>query len=225
MILIPENITSFLSKSWKKKYALFLHPEHWNFFLKQLEFYLNNEISDNRIPYFFEEITPPISEIIFEMKTIYQKELKTEKNSAKAWVKVFENIRFEYLLIIHGQRLTSASITDENAIPPLKSVLLNSCFEPFNKQIFIATRAWEKHVGRSNDQFWGEIKGNPTQKNAFVQKKITEMIENKSWWNIFFHYKHELVYEIRVASGHGIRWNKEGTIIIGFLEPFINDDN
>lgn len=60
------------------------------------------------------------------------------------------------------------------------------------------------------------------QKNENAKNLVAKLIDNKTWWNIFFHYKHRLVYEIRVESGHGIRWNKEETNIIGFLEPFIN---
>jgi hypothetical protein len=32
---------------------------------------------------------------------------------------------------------------------------------------------------------------------------------------------HDAVYEIRVASGEGIRWRKEDLELIGFLEPFM----
>ncbi|WBX78052.1 hypothetical protein PG911_07290 [Tenacibaculum ovolyticum] len=38
------------------------------------------------------------------------------------------------------------------------------------------------------------------------------MLKNKTWWNVYYHYKHELVYEVRIASGHGARWKKRLTI-------------
>jgi len=95
----------------------------------------------------------------------------------------------------------------------------------YNDQICIATRAWEKHIGRSEDEFWGVMKGNSRDKDEKIRSRIHQMIDQKTWWNVFFHYKHELVYEIRVASGHGIRWNNTGTQLIGFLEPFLENND
>ena len=96
--------------------------------------------------------------------------LKSE-NSAKIKAKHLEDIPFEHWLNILGQRLTSASIRDENAIPPLRNLLIEACEKPFNDEITTAQRAWEKHVGRMDDQFWGEVKGNNQQKQQMVMKK------------------------------------------------------
>ena len=134
-----------------------------------------------------------------------------------------EAMPFEHWLNILGQRLTSASIRDENAIPPLKTTLIKACEEPFNSEITIAQRAWEKHIGRIDDDFWGEIKGNNQQKQEKVMAKIHDILDNRTWWNVFFHYKHELVFEVREKEGHGIRWSYGGTKLIGFLEKFINE--
>jgi hypothetical protein len=41
------------------------------------------------------------------------------------------------------------------------------------------------------DQFWGEVKGNNQQKQEKVMEKINFILENKTWWNVFFHYKHD----------------------------------
>lgn len=120
--------------------------------------------------------------------------------------------------------MTSASIRDERAIPPAKHILLESCKQPFNSEITMAQRAWEKHIGRTEDTFWGEIKGNNQHKQEKVMEKISEILDNTTWWNAFFHYKHGWVYEVREKDGHGIRWNLEGTQLIGFLEHFINED-
>jgi len=149
--------------------------------------------------------------------------LLKEKHVERTWAKVLQNAPFEYLLVILGQRLTPASITDETAIPPSRQTLIESCAETYNGEICVGTRAWEKHVGRSKDNFWGEIKGPPSERDKYVKNLVLEFIDNQVWWNVFYHYKHKLVYEIRIKSGHGIRWNKAGTSIIGFLEPFINE--
>ena len=223
MYPITKNTIAYFSVSWKEKYSDLLEKEHWHFFIKQFNKYLKEEYPAFRLPYFCEEVTPPFHQIMSYFKLQYELIIEKENHSERTWAKVLEHAPFEYLLIILGQRLTPASILEETAIPPLKQTLLESCFETYNSQIYVATRAWEKHVGRSTDNFWGEIKGNPSEKNQYVKKLIVELIDNKTWWNVFYHYKHEAVYEIRINSGHGIRWRKEGTSIIGFLEPFIND--
>ncbi|MCI3939007.1 hypothetical protein MQX03_17540 [Chryseobacterium aahli] len=124
---------------------------------------------------------------------------------------------------ILGQRLTSASVRDENAIPPSKKMLIEACQKSFNHEIIIAQRAWEKHVGRMDDEFWGEVKGNNQQKQQMVMEKINFILHHKTWWNVFYHYKHELVFEVREKDGHGIRWSHGGKNLIGFLECFINE--
>jgi len=220
---ITRNITSYFSIAWKEKHVSLLESEHLDSLVSKFNEYLNEECEALRLPYFSEEVTPPINQIMSYFKSNYERIIEYEKHSQQAWATILENAPFEYLLVILGQRLTPASVIDETAIPPLKQTLLNSCFEPYNNQICVATRAWEKHVGRHKDNFWGVIKGSPIEKNQYVKNLIVELIDNKTWWNIFGHYKHELVYEIRIKSGHGIRWNKEGTVVIGFLEPFINE--
>ncbi|MNS30314.1 hypothetical protein D3C72_623400 [compost metagenome] len=138
-------------------------------------------------------------------------------------IQTFEKTPFKVILLILGQRLTSASKRDETGIPPSREVLLKSCFEPFNKEISIAARAWEKHVGRKKDSIFGEIKGNTIQKKEKVEKLIHYIINYKTWWNIFYHYKHGLVYEIRVQNGQGLRWSADGKKFIGFLEDFLEE--
>ena len=173
---------------------------------------------DWELPYFNEEIKIDRSESFRTFVDILE-----GANSDELQTKLLEKIPFEHWLNILGQRLTSASLRDENAIPPLENVLIESCRKPFNEEVSMAQRSWEKHVGRMDDQFWGEIKGNNQEKQQKVMEKITYIIENKTWWNVFYHYKHELVYEIREEAGHGIRWSQNGTRLIGFLETFINE--
>ena len=225
---IINNCSSYFTPEWKNTYSTFMEKEHWVLFARKLVSFLETEHQNNDLlPYFDEEVIPPKQEIYNCFKGIFETSKKKELSDSiliKQWAETIEQIPFEYILIVFGQRLTSASIQDQKAIPPLKSTLLTSSFRPYNEQICIATRAWEKHIGRSQDDFWGTIKGNPKQKEEKIKSIISEMIDTQTWWNVFHHYKHGLVYEIRVASGHGIRWNKQGTELIGFLEPFLNDE-
>ncbi|MBW3524083.1 hypothetical protein [Chryseobacterium sp. NKUCC03_KSP] len=212
-----EDYIPLFSKDWKEKYQGILAEEH----LKNLSLNIQkfkDKTLDLDLPFFNDEIKIDRDDSFNLFTHILESE-----NSNKIKVKQLEEIPFENWLNILGQRLTSASLRNENAIPPLKSLLIEACERSFNKEISIAQRAWEKHVGRMEDQFWGEVKGNNQQKRQIVMEKINFILENKTWWNVFFHYKHELVFEVREKDGHGIRWSHGGKNLIGFLEGFINE--
>lgn len=207
----------FFSDVWKDKYHLILNKEHLQAIESNILKFSNNQLDWN-LPYFNEEIIINRTESF----SLFAEILESE-NSYREIARCLEGIPFEHWLNVLGQRLTSASIRDEKAIPPLKNILIESCLKSFNEEITIAQRAWEKHVGRMDDGFWGQVKGNSEQKQKKVMERIHYIIDNKTWWNVFFHYKHELVYEIREKDGHGIRWSHGGTLLIGFLEVFINE--
>lgn len=206
-----------ISDSWKEKYQGILEEEHLKSLEENIRKYKNDALEWD-LPYFNEEIKINRADSFDKLINILG---STDSDEVKA--KHLEIIPIEDWLIVLGQRLTSASIRDENAIPPLQNVLIDACKEPFNNEITIAQRAWEKHTGRMEDHFWGEVKGNNQQKQEKVMQKIHYILENKTWWNIFFHYKHGLVFEVREKQGHGIRWSHGGKKLIGFLEKFINE--
>jgi len=212
-----EDYIPLFSKDWKEKYQGILAEEH----LKNLSLNIQkfkDQTLDLDLPFFKDEIKIDRDDCFNLFTHILHSE-----NSDEMKVKQLEEIPFEHWLNILGQRLTSASLRDENAIPPLKSLLIEACERSFNQEITIAQRAWEKHVGRMEDQFWGEVKGNNQQKRQIVMEKINFILDHKTWWNVFFHYKHELVFEVREKDGHGIRWSHGGKNLIGFLEGFINE--
>ena len=212
-----EPIIPLLSDSWKQKYRPILAEEHINTFENNIRNF-QEKISEWQLPYFNEEIKISRKDSFDLFTDIFRSNIRDEVKAVR-----LEKIPFEHWLNILGQRLTSASIRDENAVPPLRETLLEACQQPFNSEITIAQRAWEKHAGRMDDEFWGEIKGNNTQKQEKVMEKITYILDNRTWWNVFFHYKHELVFEVREKEGHGIRWGHGGHKLIGFLEKFINE--
>ncbi|MCQ9639780.1 hypothetical protein MP478_10275 [Chryseobacterium sp. WG14] len=212
-----EKYIPFISDSWKEKYQAILEEEHVKNLKKNIRAYKENRL-DWDLPYFNEEIKINRHDIFDRFIHLLESNDPAEVKATK-----LEETPFEDWLIVLGQRLTPASIRDENAIPPLHQVLINACREPFNSEITIAQRAWEKHTGRMDDHFWGEVKGNNQQKQEKVMKKICYILQNQTWWNVFFHYKHGIVFEIREKEGHGIRWSHGGTKLIGFLERFINE--
>lgn len=208
---------SLFSNEWKDQYSKILAEEYLENMSKNIHRFKDGNV-DFVLPYFNEEIQIERSESF----KLFIQTLEGD-SSQENIVQSLEQIPFEHWLNILGQRLTSASIRDESAIPPLKNILIESCEKPFNNEITIAQRAWEKHVGRMEDEFWGEVKGNNQEKQKKVMEKIHHILDHQTWWNVFFHYKHNLVFEVREKGGHGIRWSHGGTHLIGFLETFIND--
>lgn len=211
----------FLSDHWKSKYAELLSKEHWTRIAERVfSFAFEDEIYHNSLPVFNEEIIEDLPLHYQHFKTL--KSLKEESEAAQIIAQTIEEIPIESILVILGQRITPASLNDEKGIPPRDENLLKSCFEPYNDQICTAARAREKHISRNKEgAFWGEIKGSPEEKEQAAKAIVRKIIKEKTWWNVFTHYKHGLVYEIRVASGEGIRWKKSELELIGFLEPFI----
>ncbi|REC52483.1 hypothetical protein DRF62_15640 [Chryseobacterium piscium] len=212
-----EDCIPLFSKDWKEKYQPILVEEHLKSLSVNIQKFKDKTLDFN-LPFFNDEIKIDRDESFNLFTHILESE-----NSDTVKVKQLEEIPFEHWLNVLGQRQTSASLRDENAIPPLKSLLIEACEKSFNQEITIAQRAWEKHVGRMEDQFWGEVKGNNQQKRQIVMEKINFILDHKTWWNVFYHYKHELVFEVREKDGHGIRWSHGGKNLIGFLEGFINE--
>jgi len=213
----------FFSSDWHHKYGELLSNEHWKIIGERIyAFAFKNEIYHNPLPIFNEEIIadyPMHYQYFDQLKSIVE---KNENERAQLIAHTIEATPIASLLIILGQRKTPATITDENGIPPIKEQLLESCFAPYNEQICKAARAREKHISRNEtDTFWGKIEGTAAKKEQAAKATVKKIIEEKTWWNVFTHYKHEVVYEIRVASGEGIRWKKNELALIGFLEPFI----
>ncbi|PWN65035.1 hypothetical protein C1631_020720 [Chryseobacterium phosphatilyticum] len=212
-----EKYIPFISNSWIEKYQAVLAKEHLESLEENLKKFKNNTLKYDQ-PYFNEEIEINREEVFGKFISILE---NNQSDEVKA--QLLEVIPFEDWLVVLGQRLTSASIRDETAVPPLNSILIKACSEPFNNEITIAQRAWEKHTGRMHNNFWGEVKGNNQEKQEKVMAKINDILEHATWWNVFFHYKHQLVFEVREKEGHGIRWSHGGTKLIGFLEKFINE--
>jgi hypothetical protein len=202
---------------------LFLTDENLQHFSENLILFYSQKEDVARKPYFKDEIIVSIQDKMFYFEMGLQAFEKCSGDLKPNLIKMLEETPFEILLLILGQRLTSASRRDETGIPPSKEILLESCFLPFNKDISVAARAWEKHVGRKKDSIFGEVKGNTKQKQETVEKLVHYILDNKTWWNIFSHYKHGLVYEARIENGQGLRWSADGKQFIGFLEDFLEE--
>lgn len=227
LINIAYSCKNYFSDEWKATYGAFLQNEHLSVLARNVYALYENDFEKfHGKPNFDEEIIPNLPKVfsVFkeQFKILKKYDFETNKLTCNAFASAVEGTSFANLLILLGQRLTSASIQDERAIPPLRNELLQCSFKAHNNQISKAVRAWEKHAQRSTESFWGTIKGSTDHKEYSVKLLIEHILAHKTWWNVFTHYKHEVVYEARIASGHGIRWKMENLELIGFLEPFEN---
>lgn len=223
---IITNTIPFISSEWKERYGALLHKQHLTLLTNQILRYKDvGFVIEAESPFFSEEILIATFDYFASLKEvvwIWDHEIyPSNEEASKGFALAIEETPIEELLKLLGQRWTSASIKDENAIPPLKEQILRASAEKHNDQISKSVRAWEKHAQRSEESFWGTVTGNPSEKEAKVQQIIAHVLEHTTWWNVFHHYKHEIVYEARIASGYGIRWKKENLELIGFLEPFL----
>jgi hypothetical protein len=216
----------YLSNLWRSEHLMFFELWHLRHFAKALLHYYEHGVPTQRLlPHFDDEVTPNLEDSFSVFKsmlsTLDKSDFKNHSEHHKLVASTIESVPFSNILALMGQRQTSASITTSEGLPIASQKLIDSCFEPFNNQISVGVRAWEKHSDRSEEAFWGTITGTPIAKENHLKTIITQMIQSHTWWNTFHHYKHEVVYEIRVPSGHGIRWTHKELKLIGFLEPFL----
>ncbi len=223
---ILQQTKFFFSKEWQEEYKDFFLEEILVKFSEKLLEYNRNGVPKQLLkPLFKEETTPLLHDSFLPFKEILElffSDFLDVENIKEEFVKTMNCISFKHILLLLGQRVTSATIQNADGIPPLQADLLIASFQPYNSQVSKVVRAFEKHAERSEDNFWGTITGNPKEKEEKVRIVLTDMLQNKTWWNVFYHYKHELVYEIRVPSGHGARWKKSNLEFIGFVEPFLD---
>ena len=216
-ILLPEDFF--------RVYAKLFEPEHVERLASRLlNFWEHGVPASFPEPHFSVECTPPLSEVFAPFETsLIAWERASDKLASQLLQQFAASIvaaGCKNILILLGQRLTPASLTDVQGIPPTRAQLIAAVQQPYNKEMTVAGRAWSKHAHRSPDKFWGEVRGSSADKNQAAFKLIVSIMDNTTWWNIFGHFQHETVYEARVPTGHGVRWGKGGNELIGFLEPF-----
>lgn len=215
-----KEIQQLYKKQEKANYSCFCKEEHLSLASENIYKYLKDKsfLKVFEVPKFEEE------QIIEREKSFNSFLFLIKENTTKEFVEQFEKTTIKDFLILLGQRITPATIRNIDALPPLNEHVFKASFAAYNSQISKAVRAFEKHAKRSSNNFWGIVQGSPKEKEKHVQELVKHLLEDKTWWNVFYHYKHELVYEVRIASGHGARWKKSNLEFIGFVEPFLNTE-
>ncbi|BBM83814.1 hypothetical protein [Candidatus Uabimicrobium amorphum] len=218
-----------VDREWLQKHSALFVEEHMAKLSQNLLDFHKNGVRDTQpLPHFHVECTPPLSQAFIDfqdaLSALQKTQFATTTSNLALLGSCLQKAGCMKILMLLGQRHTPASITDYTAIPPTTELLMSSAFMEGKQGLTIAARAWTKHVGRSDDNFWGEVKGSAQTKNNNARQIVLSILQNTTWWNIFYHYKHALVYEARVSSGHGVRWGKKGEEFIGFLEPFLEEE-
>jgi hypothetical protein len=54
------------------------------------------------------------------------------------------------------------------------------------------------------------LAGDEEEKSRTAQQLLRAVLQKATWWNVFEHYKHQVVFEARVAEGYGARWGHDG---------------
>jgi hypothetical protein len=176
-------------------------------------------------PHFAAECTPPLSEPWSFFRDAVGRWQSAPDGAAQALADAMVAAGCGNVLLLLGQRRTPASLTDARAIPPTRAELLASAnaAHPEGGGLTVVARALTKHIPRSSDVFWGEVRGSTAEKNAAANRVLERILGDTTWWNVFGHFQHEVVYEARGPSGHGARWAHGGGEFIGFLEPFAEE--
>lgn len=213
------------SKAWKTNYGLFLQHEHLERFVIHSRNGFQNGFHKYTLESEYHTELNTTSSHLTRLKDVYtQIENTTGRDPntiQKQLQEGIETIPFSELLLLMGQRLSSTSLRTVEALPPLKKTLLQACFTPFNAHMSTVVRAWEKHAERTTDAFWPKRQGHAAYKEQLMEDFVKTFLNNWEWWNVYSHQKHGYVFELRTDSGHGMRWTKDGTQLIGFLEPFV----
>lgn len=193
-----------------------LTDEHFDLLVSRLHSYQQQTLDFTPLPYFKDECTPN-SQVVFEQFDPFF----TTPNLTTCTA-ILGECSIDDLLLLLGQRRTSATLLDGTGLPPSRTQLISSATKIHAQHLSVCGRALAKHTHRNTNSFWGIINGNDKNKSQLALAKVEYILDNQTWWNVFFHYKHQAVFEARVASGHGVRWANGGAEFIGFLEEFIN---
>jgi hypothetical protein len=216
-----------LPEDFRDTHARLFEPEHLDKLASRLLAFGREGVpTEFPLPHFAAECTPPLADAFaFFRDALAAWKAAADKQAPDLLQQLagaMSAAGCKNLLILLGQRLTPASLTDSRGIPPTRAELLAAAMCEHNEadHLTVAARALTKHIPRSTGSFWGIVHGPAAVKNEAALSVLTRILDNTTWWNVFGHFQHDTVYEARVPTGHGARWGQAGSEFIGFLEPF-----
>lgn len=220
-----ESCQPLLPDSFRSGHQRLFHGEHLEKLAKRLWEFHHEGVPDSFPPPHLDvEYTPPLAEVFQSFSEALDLWLRSEDRNSWQSLRLLADAlaasTCKNILIVLGQRLTPGSLTDTRAIPRPTNELLEASAQIHSGKLSVGARALTKHLQRNEEAFWGDLRGSEDQKTETAQTLIQSVLQGATWWNVFVHYKHDVVYEARVPEGYGARWGNDGRRFIGFLEPF-----
>lgn len=89
----------------------------------------------------------------------------------------------------------------------------------------VGGKAFTKHSHRDSSGWWGTSTGTNANKNSLAEACFDRIWDSHTWRNLFWLPHGILAFEIRVAEGHGMRFQKSSSnssawwTFRGFVEP------
>jgi hypothetical protein len=216
---------TYVPEPFRSDCVRLFHPEHLAKLAARLdEFHRHGVPHAFPTPHLSMETTPPLREAWVPFAAFMQSWQQSGEQASPDLLRLLAEAlvaaTIGHVLVLLGQRRTPGSLTDARAIPPPAEELLRATARPYHGRLSVGARALSKHLQRSRSGYWGELTGNDEAKNQRAHEVLQTMLRDATWWNVFEHYKHQVVFEARVAEGYGARWGRDGQAFIGFLEPF-----
>ena len=119
-----------------------------------------------------------------------------------SWSEAMSAAELEYFS--QGLTKTKGSVL----LPKPSASQLKETFQaPFRQDKPLSCGARGMFKGKHPDWFFGHPRGGEEQRNKDAVRKLLQVCRSAVFENIFWHARLKvIVYEVRVASGHGIRW-------------------
>jgi hypothetical protein len=215
----------YLPESFQSDCARLFYPEHLARLAATLDAFHCHGVPDTfPPPHLGVENTPPLREVWAPFAAFmhaWQQPMERESPELlRLLAEALVAATIGGVLVLCGQRRTPGSLADARAIPRPAEELLAASARPYRGRLSVGARALTKHLQRTRLVFWGELTGDEEEKSRTAQQLLRTVLQEATWWNVFEHYKHQVVFEARVAEGYGARWGHDGQEFIGFLEPF-----
>ena len=70
-----------------------------------------------------------------------------------------------------------------NALPPPRSDLIEAFSKPHHGKLSVGARALSKHYHRSQNLYWGELKGGDEKKSEQASQMLRKLIDDCVWIN------------------------------------------
>lgn len=132
---------------------------------------------------------------------------------------VFSILGVRGLLDLLGVRKTVGSL---DIWPPPRQVLEAAARQRHSEkaELSVAARALAKHGHRDETaSWWGSSTGTEKEKNEHADMVLKTILDGATWINIHQIVHGQQILEVRHADGYGARWNHDGKVFRGFLEP------